>query len=72
MSSTFDRARLILVTPSMMYKHLHYSPNLYCAECGLPGLIRYVQLLRCRHVLCIFCYRKHKHRCQAQSLCYML
>lgn len=38
---------------------LPYDNSLMCFDCRRVALLRYVLILRCHHVVCIFCYPTH-------------
>ena len=44
-------------------KTLMYNTDLKCFECKGRGLIKYVLVKKCQHVLCIFCFSEEKHQC---------
>ena len=42
---------------------LDYVPELVCYDCRLRGLLRYVLICKCRHVICVFCKEQHNSKC---------
>ena len=42
---------------------LDYSSDLCCHDCGARGFIRYVLVLACDDVVCVFCKDTHLKQC---------
>ena len=41
------------------WTYLDYSPDHVCVDCHCHGLLRYVLVDKCQHIVCVFCLDEH-------------
>ena len=62
MVSVFYRTVLVMFRAlqyKRRFKDLDYATELRCLDCGLRGLVQYVEVRKCGHIVCVFCRDKH-------------